>query len=149
MIYCKRGQLSSYAGLSAMMERAVSAIGACDLQNLQPGKNELCEGISGNRFGYETLSEDSMLYETHVKYIDVHLLLSGEEYAAVADVETLTEVERRPESDYIGSQGSKQALVHLTPETVLVVFPGEAHKPRCAVAQPARVEKFVVKVPVD
>ena len=133
--------------MSEELDRVLRAIEACDLQEIQPGRNEFCDGISANAFGYETKPEENKLFETHVQYTDVHLVRSGEEAVAVADVNRLTEVERDLEKDYIGSQGEKEAYVHLTEQHVLIVFPGEAHKTGYQMGDSKRVEKLVIKVP--
>lgn len=147
MIYCKKKDLPQYLGLSAEMDHAIRAIGECDLSKLSMGRNELGGEVFGNRFDYETQPEENMLYETHTAYVDIHLLLSGEEYFVSADLASHEKMEEKPEKDYIGSRGPWEACVKLTPEDAIIVLPGEAHKAKCMIDQPVKVEKFVVKVP--
>ena len=147
MIFCKKKDLVQYLGMSAEMDQAIRAIGECDLAKLAMGRNELGGEVFGNRFDYETQPEANMLYETHVTYADIHLLLSGEEFFVSADLAQHEKVEEKPDKDYIGSQGPWEACVKLTPEDVCIVLPGEAHKAKCMIGQPVKVEKFVVKVP--
>ena len=147
MIYCKKKDLSRYMGISAKLDDAIRAIVDCDLRSLSMGRNELTADVFGNRFDYVTQPEADMLYETHIRNIDIHLLLSGEEIIVCADQSRLTKVEEKTDRDYIGSEGPWESCVHMTGEAVLIVFPGEAHKAKCRVDKEQTVEKFVVKVP--
>lgn len=148
MIYCKKKDLIRFLGLSSQMDAAICAIQNCDLSALHQGRNELSDGIYGNRFDYVTQMETCMLYENHVHYADIHLLLSGCECIMIADHSVLTRVEERPDEDYIGLKGIWESCVKMTNEDVLIVLPGEAHKPKCILKCPQKVEKFVVKVPM-
>lgn len=148
MIYCKKKDLSRYIGISAKLDSAICAIMDCDLRNLSMGRNDLTADVFGNRFDYVTRPEEDMLYETHIRNIDIHLLLGGEEYILCADQSRLTKMEENKDKDYIGSSGSWESCVHMTSEDVLIVFPGEAHKAKCMVDKEQMIEKFVVKVPV-
>lgn len=148
MIYCKMKDLSRYMGLSDRLDNAIRAIAACNLSTLSMGRNELAQDVFGNRFDYVTRQEADLLYETHRDNIDIHLLLSGEEYILCADQSKMTIVEEKPDKDYIGSRGEWESCVKMTAEDVLIVFPGEAHKVKCMVEKEQKVEKFVVKVPV-
>ena len=147
MIYCKKKDLSKYLGLSSELDQAIRAVLACDLSALSMGRNELGGEIYGNRFDYETQPEETVLFETHVQYTDIHLLVSGEEYFVTADLASQEVVEKDLEKDFIGSNGQWEARVRMTPEDACIVLPGEAHKAKCMIDSPAKVEKFVVKVP--
>ena len=147
MIYCKKKDLSRYMGISTKLDDAIRTIVDCDLRSLSMGRNELTADVFGNRFDYVTQPEADMLYETHRDNIDIHLLLSGEEYILCADQSKMTIVEEKPDKDYIGSRGEWESCVKMTAEDVLIVFPGEAHKVKCMVEKEQKVEKFVVKVP--
>lgn len=147
MIYCKKKDLFKYFGLWPELDQAIRAVEQCDLTALPMGRNELGGEIFGNRFDYETEPEDTVLFETHIKYADIHLLVSGEEYFVTADLAGQEVLEEKPDSDFIGSKGMWEARVKMTPEDACIVLPGEAHKAKCMIDSPKKVEKFVVKVP--
>ena len=148
MIFCKRKDLSRYLGMSETLDEAIRAMESCDLRSLSMGRNELTGRIFGNRFDYETLSEEDMLFETHAVNIDIHFLLSGEERILCADLSVQTVVEEKPDKDYTGSRGPWESCAKMTADDVLIVFPGEAHKARCLIDEARKVEKFVLKVPM-
>lgn len=68
--------------------------------------------------------------EGHLRYIDIHVVLDGEEVVAVSDTTMLTEIERKEDEDYIGFQGELQSLNILRPGDVLICFPEDAHSPK-------------------
>lgn len=151
MILCQMKDLSRYRHILPPLDLAIRFLQENDLSALASGRNEIAgdDTVFVNRFAYETQSEDRLLFETHAAYIDMHLLLSGEETIYVAPVETQNAVEERPEDDYLGSEGAWQSACRLTPGTVLIVFPGEAHKVKCATHAPCGVVKLVVKVKAE
>lgn len=147
MIYCKKTDLTQYLGITDRLDTAI-----CFIQNLLPnalsmGRNEIDgEEVYVNRFDYETKPQNELLFESHHRYVDVHLLLSGEERILCASVGELTQVEVDAAADYVGLRGCEQASFHMTDEDVLIVFPHEAHKVKCIAEATSRVQKAVIKV---
>ena len=148
MIYCKKDELTRYMGLSETLDQAILFVLNLDRQSLQMGRNEISgdDAVYANRFDYETQAAEKLLFETHIQYVDAHVLLSGQEMIYVAANTALQERECREAEDYIGSDGEWQSACKMTPDDVLIVFPGEAHKVKCALQAPCKVEKLVVKI---
>ena len=149
MIFSKKQDLNRYLGISAEMDETIRIVSDCDLCALHLGRNDFSDSVSGNRFSYTTGKGEDGPYETHMKYADIHLLLSGTEYVYIADIRNHNKTEMKLDEDYIGSYGDCEVRLRLTEEDVLIVFPGEAHKTKCAVNLPERVEKLVIKVPMS
>ena len=149
MIYCKKSKLKRYLGLSKNMDTAIRFLLENDLNTLQLGRNEISDTVYANRFDYETLPEDGQLFETHIQYTDIHMVMSGRELIMAADEASLHETSRDESSDYIASDGDWQCRFRLSTDDVLIVFPGEAHKVKCADGNPCFVKKLVVKVPEE
>ena len=100
MIFCKLEQLGRYRGLSQHLDTAIHFLEEGGASRLTMGRNEVDgEAVYVNRFGYDTAAE--AITEGHIRYIDVHLVLSGQEQIGVADVSTLEEIDLsggRPQS---------------------------------------------------
>ncbi|CPR14640.1 YhcH/YjgK/YiaL family protein [Brenneria goodwinii] len=86
--------------------------------------------------------------EYHAKYLDVQIVLSGVEGmtfsnlpAGEPDVDWLAD----KDIAFLPSGGQEKQMVMQEGDFV-VFFPGEVHKPLCAVGEPARVRKAVVKI---
>ncbi len=149
MIFCKRKNLERYLGLSKNLDTALRFLMGTDMRCLKMGKNVVDgDAVYVNRFDYDTVAEP--ITEGHLRYIDIHVVLEGEEIVAVSDTSTLTEIERKEDEDYIGFQGKFQSLNTLRPEDVLICFPEDAHSPKriCGTSS-CHVKKAVVKVLID
>ncbi len=147
MIYCKKNELKRYFGLSEHMDTAIRFLLENNLNALQTGRNEINDTVYANRFDYETRPEEGQLFETHIRYTDIHMVLSGRELIMASDEASLHETSGDENADYIASDGDWQCRFRLSTDDVLIVFPGEAHKVKCADGAPCFVKKLVVKVP--
>ncbi|EHD23323.1 MULTISPECIES: YhcH/YjgK/YiaL family protein [Brenneria] len=86
--------------------------------------------------------------EYHGKYLDIQIVLTGVEGmtfsnlpAGKADVDWLAD----KDIAFLPAGEQEKQLV-LQPGDFVVFFPGEVHKPLCAVGEPAPVRKAVVKI---
>ena len=149
MIFCKQKDLNRYLGLSHHLDTAIRFLSEADLQTLAMGKNVIDgEAVYVNRFDYDTVIDP--ITEGHLRYIDIHVVLEGEEIVAVSDPSVLTEIERKEDEDYIGFQGKFQSMNILRPGDVLICFPEDAHSPkRICGAESCHVKKAVVKVLIE
>ena len=147
MIFCKKTDLDKYLGINNNINTAIEYIKNKPLGQLSLGRNEVDgDNVFINRFDYETKDASSLLFESHIKYADLHLILSGHERILVAPNESLEFVEENKQSDYIGLQGKEQAAFNMNEEYALIVFPYEAHKVKCIFNNAVFVEKIVAKI---
>ncbi len=150
MIFCKKEDLKNYLGINKNLDTAINFIISNPIANLAMGRNDVDgEKVFINRFDYETKDASSLLYESHIKYADLHLILSGHENIFVAPNENLDFVEENKQEDYIGLQGKEKATFNMDENFALIVFPNEAHKVKCTWETPAFVKKAVVKILID
>ncbi|HDU4713250.1 TPA: YhcH/YjgK/YiaL family protein [Klebsiella aerogenes] len=109
--------------------------------------------IDGNNLFY-LISEDSTepqaerRAEYHARYLDIQIVLRGQEGMTFS---TLPAGE--PQTDWLAdkdiaflAEGAHEKTVILNEGDFVVFYPGEVHKPLCAVGTPAKVRKAVVKV---
>ena len=147
MIYCAKRALARYRGLHPNLDRAIDRLANFDLAQLPMGKTEVDgERVFFNRFDYVTDDSENTLFETHLRYADIHLLLGGEEVIAVAGAQAHTEVDRDEARDYIGTRGECDCSCVMKPDKALIVFPGEAHRSGQMCGKPCAVRKVVCKV---
>ena len=149
MIFCHKDKLTRYLGLSKNLDVAIHYLMEHDLSELKPGKNIIDgDNVFINLFEYDT--EAHSITEAHIRYIDIHIVLSGEETIATADICTLTEKQRKDDEDFIELTGPFQCFSTLHSGDMLIAFPEDAHSPkRMASNQPCHVLKAVVKVLCD
>lgn len=87
--------------------------------------------------------------EFHREYLDIQVVLSGEEiiYYALEDARPAGGEERKADL-YIVSEPVLPQRIHLRAGDFVTFAPGEAHRALCAVDQPLAVRKAVFKIPV-
>lgn len=149
MIYTKRCNLHRYLGMSPEMDTAIRYIQTADLRSLVKGRNEIDGNkVFVNRFDYQTMPEAQAIWEGHIQYADIHVLLSGTEKIGVTNVEALTETVRKPEEDFVGFDGDVQSWFPMTTEDILIVFPEDIHMVKVMNGESVLVEKACFKVAV-
>jgi YhcH/YjgK/YiaL family protein len=125
------------------------------LDSLEAGKSgrvELSGGVFAMPQVYMSKSPRTEgFYESHKKYIDVQVVIAGEEIIEVADVADLkVKEDRTPASDaLIYEQYDNGAVVRLHAGEAAVLWPVDGHMPCIAVQGSALIRKVVVKVPVE
>lgn len=109
--------------------------------------------IDGNRLFY-LISEDTTQplaerrAEYHARYLDIQIVLKGQEGMTFSTLPA-----GAPETDWLADkdiaflpEGGEEKTVVLSEGDFVVFWPGEVHKPLCAVNAPAKVRKAVVKL---
>lgn len=125
---------------------------ALDLVNLPLGWQDLEEGIRMNVMEFETSSSEGKKAELHHKFIDIQLLISGEEaieYSLAYPNLDLYD-EYRDEDDYqLTPTLEHKNVVILKPNMFAIFLPYEPNTPGNLVTESKHLKKLVVKVPVE
>ena len=147
MIYTKRKNLHRYLGISEAMDTAIRHILSADLTQLTKGRNVVDgDQVFINRFDYQTMSPEQAIWEGHLQYGDIHVLLSGQEMIGVTNIEALKETVRKAEEDFVGFEGDVQSWFPMTTEDILIVFPEDIHMVKVMDGDSVPVEKACFKV---
>ena len=99
--------------------------------------------VNGNSLFY-LVSEDTTQpfaerrAEYHARYLDIQIVMKGQEGMTFSTLPPGT-----PDTDWLAE------TVVLSEGDFVVFWPGEVHKPLCAVGAPAKVRKVVVKMLVE
>lgn len=105
-----------------------------------------------NKFGigltYETQDAAKALWEAHRKYLDIHVILEGEEYVLISDIENMKSC-KEYEDDYELFNGEAQQYILLKPGYFLILFPNEVHKTTVMAISPCLVRKKVFKLLIN
>lgn len=145
MIFGRLERIGRYRGLGKALDTAIDFLTRQDLASLPLGKTEVDgESVYVNRFDYDTVPEN--ITEGHLQYIDIHVVVEGEEKVGVADVLSLRETDRKEEEDFLGFSGEFTSVCTLRPGDFLIVFPEDAHSPKLIYRESSHVKKAVVKV---
>lgn len=127
---------------------------AARLRGVAAGKSQKVEldgGVFVMEQAYETKPRSEGFFESHRRYIDVQVVVEGEEIMELADASRMAVKEPyNSERDLIVYQDNPDAsLLRMTAGEAAIFYPVDVHMPSLRLrAQPALVRKVVVKVPV-
>jgi len=115
---------------------------------MEDGRYELSGGGYANVESYRSAPAEERKFEAHRKYVDIQVVVSGEEIIEWSPLSALdVEEDYQEERDagfYRGVAGVTP--VRLGPGRFAVFFPGDGHKPGCCVGEPVDVRKIVAKI---
>lgn len=106
-------------------------------------------GIKMNVMSYNTKSEEDGFWESHIKYIDVQIMLEGEESIGYNNIYDLEKIAYKEEDDFCSYKGKELMKLVFKKDDVLVFYPEDAHMTSLNVKESKFVKKVVFKVDVD
>lgn len=127
-------------------------VNSLDLANLPLGQQELEDGIKMNVMEFTTAAAETKQAELHRKFIDIQVLISGEEAIeySVTEPNLALYTEYNEQDDYqLTPEVEHKNVVVLRPKMFAIFLPNEPHKPGVSVSGDKVLKKLVVKVPVE
>lgn len=97
---------------------------------------------------YPTKDKNEVLFEAHRAYIDIQVILDGQETIGYAPIDGLEEVKPYAPDMIQFKDPSDFTELRLARGNFAIFFPGDAHKPCCHFRGKSNVHKVVVKVRV-
>jgi len=116
------------------------------------GRVDLAGGAFALEQTYLPKPRPEGFFESHRKYIDVQVIVEGEELMEVEDVSRLVVAQTYdPERDFIKyADAAAASVLRMRAGDVAIFFPEDGHMPSLQLeGRPVLVRKTVVKVPVD
>ena len=148
MILDKLTAARAYRGIHPRLDAVLDRLNEAFLSTVGPETQKLEEdALYVTRFTYETLPLEDTFFEAHRRYLDVHLMMEGEERVEIASPEGLTLFEHK--DDFYAYRGEAEQSLILRPGSFLVVFPEDAHRIKIQVDGPKTVSKVVFKVRIN
>lgn len=151
MIYAKNADALAYRGIHPNLDLALEHITPEFLAALRDNQRVELKGdlVYCTRFTYETIPQEESFFEAHRRYLDIHIMVEGEERVDVNRPEDLNLTDAQEGNDFYAYQGESWHSTVLKPGEFLVVFPGDAHRIKVQVDGPKTVSKAVFKVCID
>ena len=151
MIYAKNADALAYRGIHPNLDLALEHITPEFLASLRDNQRvELkWDLVYCTRFTYETIPQEESFFEAHRRYLDIHIMVEGEERVDMNRPEDLKLTDAQEGNDFYAYQGESWHSTVLKPGEFLVVFPGDAHRIKVQVDGPKTVSKAVFKVCID
>ena len=151
MIYTKNADALAYRGIHPNLDLALEHITPEFLASLRDNQRVELKGdlVYCTRFTYETIPQEESFFEAHRRYLDIHIMVEGEERVDMNRPEDLNLTDAQEGNDFYAYQGESWHSTVLKPGEFLVVFPGDAHRIKVQVDGPKTVSKAVFKVCID
>ena len=151
MIYAKNQEALAYRGIHPNLDLALEHIPPEFRASLRDGQRVELQGdqVYCTRFTYETIPQEESFFEAHRRYLDIHIMVEGEERVDMNRPEDLKLTDAQEGNDFYAYQGESCHSTVLKPGEFLVVFPGDAHRIKVQVDGPKTVSKAVFKVCID
>lgn len=118
-------------------------------ENTPNGRYEIDEKTYANIEEYNTKSHENCNFEAHKRYIDIQILLKGEERLDFRHTEGLTIKEAYNDEKDIMFFEDKETIgtVKLTDGYFAMLFPHDAHRPQMNSSEVSKcVKKVVIKI---
>ena len=117
------------------------------------GKYELGDSVYINIEEYTTKPVEDARYETHNKYADIQMLISGKETIYVTKKSDLNEslgYNSEKDIEFYNDKIDLSKYIELDGTNFALIYPWEGHAPQVSSNnEPLSVKKAVVKVPID
>ena len=151
MIYAKNADALAYRGIHPNLDLALEHITPEFLASLRDNQRVELKGdlVYCTRFTYETIPQEESFFEAHRRYLDIHIMVEGEERVDMNRPEDLKLTDAQEGNDFYAYQGESWHSTVLKPGEFLVVFPGDAHRIKVQVDGAKTVSKAVFKVCID
>ncbi len=119
-----------------------------DLGTVPTGKYPLSGGVSVAVMEIVTKTEEK--WEAHKNFIDIQIIISGEERMGFGNVSKMPEtVSYNPQKDVFFVDGKGGSYINVSAGEFVIFGVEDAHAPGLAVGEnPVAVKKAVVKIPV-
>lgn len=147
MIY---GNISSFGNAAfpeGKIKQCLEYAKSENLLSFEPGTYKIEENdLFVNVVSYETKTAKERFWEAHKQYLDVHLMLDGQEQIDVGFTRNMAVRDYVEQDDFLPMDGEKQASVVMNPGDFLVCYPEDGHRTAVAVREPERIKKAIFKV---
>lgn len=139
----------SFPHMNCCIDDAIDYIMSLDYEKLSQGRHEVSDGFFYNVMEYVPAMENESVYESHRKYIDIQMVVAGEEWLYKADVMKL---HRATEYDTLNDvvlyrDSVQRGRMLLRPGTCVVLYPEDAHRTARRIDAP--VKKIVGKLRIE
>lgn len=151
MIFDHVSHIDQYITLYPSLQCVIPFLKRIEKESLKPGIYEI-DGrtIYAMIQEYETQPEDTLLWECHRRYIDLQMILEGEEEIGWSECSKLIDCGEYDEVKDVmmAADSSDSVMLKLSAGRFVIFMPHDAHKPLCLHKVSGRVKKVVIKMAV-
>ena len=150
MIFTNLNDNLQNKSLSEKIQKCIEFTKKNNFEEYEPGSYDVPgTDIKVNVGNYNTKPENECSWESHLKYIDVQIMIKGREYIAFNNIRNLKKTKFDEEKDFIGHEGPELFRVLLEDGDVLILDPEDGHMPGIKSEEIIPVKKIVYKIDVN
>lgn len=150
MIFGNIKNLEEYEFLEDSIKECFEYAKNNDLLAYEKGSHEIDgDRLFVNIVEYETIDADKRFWEAHKKYLDIHLMLDGEERIDLNFLNNMKEEAYVEKDDFVPSKGTRKSSVILEKDDFLICYPKDSHKTAINVEESQKIKKAIFKVKID
>jgi biofilm protein TabA len=136
---------------SPAIQKGVDYLRNTDVQHMEPGKYEIDgEDMFVLIQEVETRVKSERQFESHIKYVDIQYVISGEEeiigFARQHDGQVIAVNEFDTKDIALYDQVEGDMDLHLKPGMFAIFFPSDLHRPICSTTGNTKIKKAVIKI---
>lgn len=134
--------------LPEKFQAALDKLAKTEYKTMAPGKYDLDDEIFFIVVETNTAPKSELKWESHKKYTDITVLLSGEELMGYNPKDEPTLTNEDPDGDaWHYSYDGEWDHLYMQEGMFVIFLPGEIHMPGCKVGTPGPIRKVILKVP--
>lgn len=128
------------------VKKVVDFLSEHDVASEEKGTHTVSDDFFYNIIEMETTTPDQRVWESHRAFYDVHVIFEGQERISYNHLSNMKLRDYDADGDWQQMDGLPLFDILLTPGTVLLLDPNDAHKTGLIVAEPKNIKKVVFKV---
>lgn len=147
MIAGNINDLKDYDFLPDNIKQAFLYAAEHNLQESEKGSYQLAgEKLFVNIVEYQTTTAEKRFWEAHKQYLDIHLVLAGEERINLNHISRMVQKEFVEKDDYLPLEGEFSSYIELKTGDFLICYPNDGHMTGLMVNEPQQIKKAIFKV---
>lgn len=150
MIYGNLNDIKSFKYLPQSILKVFEYALNNNVESFKPGSYEIdSDNIFVNVVEYDTKNIEERFWEAHKKYLDVHVIFSGNERINLNFIKNLNVLNYVEKGDFLPLEGDYNASLTLKNKDFLICYPEDAHMTALKVKETERVKKAIFKISLD
>lgn len=143
--------MDKYNSIKELSQEAYDFVQKLMSEDIADGRHELGNGVFANMMSYETKNRKDLLFEAHKQYIDIQIMVSGNEIIATEHIDDMHKyacVQPFGDGDAELYECNNDCVDHVLGKgDFIILHPEDAHMPCVCIEEPKKVRKAVIKVP--
>lgn len=149
MIFGNRKNIQEFSYLEKGIQECFQYADEHDLLSYEKGSHEIDgDRLFVNIVEYTTTTADNRFWEAHKNYLDLHLMLKGEEQIDLNFIQNMEIKEFVEKDDFLPMDGEKNASIILREDDFLICYPNDGHRTAVALDEPSNIKKAIFKIKI-